>query len=515
MAVAAIAVLSSCSKSDSILDEGEKNGKGVTEFTATIEGNAATRTTVNTISGDDYGKVSWSNGDAININGVEYTTTSTAGTATFTTTETPVSAVEGMYKAYYPKSLYNGGTPTLPASYTYEAGKFNMPMYAESETTELIFQNICGVLAIKVTSAEMSKVTKITVTSDKAISGACTIASTEGKFVATATGTAAADKTLTLDCGTDGITPTAEGTTFYLPIPVISSATLQILVEGTISESKANSYKNLIYSQAMNASSVSVSRNKIYNINFATSLAKFSVSATKKVNFTKGNLWCNTTTNPVTWHLESNQYDYPTSWDTNHVGHFFWTKDASKSYSVSYGESSCTSGDVPFFAQIKVDDTSDLYALSSTEWKYLLNTSWASSGARTQYNRYAKANVNNKAGLLIFPDGYSVIVSSTGIAEVNSRSAAFPTSSIPIATWTSMESAGVVFLPASGTRDNYGRLWDSGVYGNYWSATPKSWSDAYFLQFYYKATNDTYIDPSIYVQRMDGYSIRLVRTASE
>lgn len=532
MAVAAIAALSSCSSdNDAILGEGGNgNNNGAAQvFTGVIEGDATTRTTITAGTGTNK-KVEWVNGDEISINGVTYTATkdgSDATKATFAKKTASDADPTATYKACYPASMASGTgssvTFSLPASYTYEAGKFNMPMYAQSEDTNLSFQNICGVLAIKVTSEEMSKVTKITVTSDKAISGTCTIALSGEKYVATATGTTDADKTVTLNCGT-GVIPAAEsagGTTFYLPVPKIETAKLSIVVYGTATKATTD-YKNLIYRQDMNASNVTVARNTIYSVNFKTSLAKFTVKAAegenpaKTVNFTKGNLYWDGSA----YHLEAaqNAYDHgttsgeTTTYTSNHVSHFFWTKTAAASYASSYSDDpeaktdhfwldGCnksgthTHGDAA--TKIAVDGTSDLYALSggaNGEWKYLINSRDDASNLY-KYGVSVTTSAGTEANcLIIAPDGYDYTAHPLKTTYTADE-------------WAAAEALGLVCLPTSGYRyDSY--LYDGGRYGCYWSSSPNAYSAyrAYFLYFY---SDD--VDPASYNRRDYGYSLRLVK----
>ena len=163
LAVAAIAALSSCGNDDIINDNDNVNDNdnekaNATAFTATIEGEGETRTTIGTGSDDTHKMVNWSDGDQISINGSLYTTTSTSNEAEFSLVDGQTAAVadaQSKYKAFYPASLYNGGTPTIPGVQKYVEGKFNMPMYAESSDKQLAFKNICGVLAIKVASGSV------------------------------------------------------------------------------------------------------------------------------------------------------------------------------------------------------------------------------------------------------------------------------------------------------------------------------------------------------------------------
>lgn len=233
--------------------------------------------------------------------------------------------------------------------------------------------------------------------------------------------------------------------------------------------------------------------------------AVFSVSASKKVKFSKGNLYWDGSA----YKFEENQYDYPSSWNTSHVGHFFWSKDDSIARASSYSDSGASVNDILFAngaettpkSSFSVDgETGKWRALSMDEWTYLLNSR---SG-----NRYAKARVNNVNGLLIFPDDYAGTISGTGIAEVNSSSAAFPSSSIPTAIWSEMEEDGVVFLPAGGYR--YGSsIMSKGSEARYWaSISTDSADEARDISF-----NSTVLRSPSSNTRNFGELIRLVEDA--
>ncbi|MDR1884283.1 MAG: fibrobacter succinogenes major paralogous domain-containing protein [Prevotella sp.] len=62
-----------------------------------------------------------------------------------------------------------------------------------------------------------------------------------------------------------------------------------------------------------------------------------------------------------------------------------------------------------------------------------------------------------------------------------------------------------VFLPAEGWCDIYGTLYNAGIEGNYWSASPNG-PDAYYLSF---DSYDVYPDNTNY--RRNGFSVRLVK----
>lgn len=244
---------------------------------------------------------------------------------------------------------------------------------------------------------------------------------------------------------------------------------------------------------------------------------QFSVSADKKVKFTKGNLQAtySASTQSYTWGIAAHQWDYVgkaagntsiTSDGKNTDGavvDLFGWSTSTTNYGISTSQSiEPYSGDFKDWGGVFPDN--NYSTLSSDEWVYLLNTDNATSGARTQTNRFAKALLNGVQGLLIFPDGYNgtTAVSGDGIAAVNSTAVDFPTKSIPSDSWTTMQSAGVVFLPVAGLR--YGSdvfEWDSVCY--YWSSTAGG-SDRAFR-----------MNGSNGVVRYSGLSVRLVSVVSE
>jgi len=212
----------------------------------------------------------------------------------------------------------------------------------------------------------------------------------------------------------------------------------------------------------------------------------FSVSGDKKVRFSKGNLYWNGSA----WHLETNQYDYPSTWSTSHVGHFYWSKTASVAYASTYSDASAASNDYFFCGEgheLTVDGQGGLYALSNSELTYLINT-------RTNANSLKKTGVS-VAGklkcLIIAPDGYTGTIAT----------------SYDAAAWTAAESQGLVCLPAAGKRE--GSSFKSvGGFGEYWLSTPDGNDCAYGLGF-----NGVFVNSGGNSQRLVGRTVRLVSSA--
>ena len=265
MAVAAIAALSSCSSdNDPIMGE---TGKQALTFTASMEG-SATRATYN----DTEKCASWEEGDQISINGKTYNAQTAGLTTTFKAATEGQEAEGPTYNAYF-ACTYDGTTATLPAeiSETWADGKFNMPMYATSTTTNLEFKNLCGVLKITVKSDQIAAVKSIKVSSaNKAVSGAFTVDANNAAVLTNAS-TVANNLTVTY---TTAVTTDADGEVFYVAVPAQTYQELKIELDadGT-GFTKSMTTKS--------ATDITVERNKIYPITFADNAAPATIGTAK------------------------------------------------------------------------------------------------------------------------------------------------------------------------------------------------------------------------------------------
>lgn len=221
-----------------------------------------------------------------------------------------------------------------------------------------------------------------------------------------------------------------------------------------------------------------------------------------KVKFSRGNLYYT----GATYKFEKYQYDFRTrdgkqscidgvSGNTplGHCGLFAFNQTRSD---FLFTNSGATTPNPDF----EVNGEKGMWrALSKDEWTHLLSS-------RQDVNRYAKARVNGVAGLVLFPDGYSGIVSGTGFATANnSFNCGFPTNSIDSDDWAVMEAAGAVFLPVTG---GYSGSFISYL-GGCWMSISNGSSDAWVLSFY-SNTSGNYGGPSSIAQS-HFRSIRLVR----
>ena len=132
---AALLVVTGCKKDDKTT-EGEKM-----TFSAGFD-NGSAKTEINGLD------MSWTEGDAVMINGKTFT--ADKGGASTTLSGDVVEKVGGLYKAYFPASIYNDGTLTLPATQTYNGNNLSgvNPMYAQSENKTVSAGLCCSVTGI-------------------------------------------------------------------------------------------------------------------------------------------------------------------------------------------------------------------------------------------------------------------------------------------------------------------------------------------------------------------------------
>ena len=292
---------------------------------------------------------------------------------------------------------------------------------------------------------------------------------------------------------------------------------------------------------------------------------KFSVSATKKVQFSKGNLqytkkgttWDNT----GTWSFMEKQWDTveyqgsdPTAdyankdvvslfcWGT--AGHSFasgygtayqpWATIENTSTTNYYGPTDGTSGLTGTYAQGDWGTNaisnggntanSGWRTLSKDEWEWLLgpypdtsttpnpgtNCRTSSTIGSTANARWVKATVHSKKGLIIFPDEINWDATTMGDAptNINIQGGSFSSYSLTDVKWSALESAGCVFLPAAGNRAVL-FVHNNPVHGTYWSTTRDSPGGA--LRVYF---SDDEVKPYNVDATCTGKSVRLVYDAN-
>ena len=264
---------------------------------------------------------------------------------------------------------------------------------------------------------------------------------------------------------------------------------------------------------------------KIYNITrIPWSInGLFSVSATKKVVFSKGNLRCMKSGESWAWSFFSNQYDYYNAYNENNWDKFCWVGASGdlNSEPDKWGISTSMAN-----SDFGTNDDDKLksdwgYRIgtgwrtpTNDEWTYLLKTR---DGATS---KYGFATVNGVYGIIILPDVFvdprrnmnDDTDDFVGKATNNTNNYGYDRNVYNSAGWADMEKNGAVFLPAAGDRLGVD-FYDAGTYGYYWSSTaaPTSYfSNAYQMSF---GSNSLSIGDNK-SSRYYGQSVRLVRDAN-
>ena len=254
-----------------------------------------------------------------------------------------------------------------------------------------------------------------------------------------------------------------------------------------------------------------------------TVLALFSVSADTKVIFSPGNLQYNSSEATYKWRFAEHQYDYVGAWNTSTWVDLFgwgaWTGDATNPINESTTAGDYSWADADFNQESKLADESqrdyDWRTLTSAEWTYLFNTRTTATtnmptGTNSSEARYTKATVAGVSGVILFPDDYAHpdgVTVTVSEAAYNTSNKAYNTFTVDATNWSTMETAGCVFLPAAGYRDG-SAVDDAGTFGGYWSSSVNGANGAYGVGF-----GSGYLNPAAYSDRDVGVSVRLVRPA--
>ena len=243
---------------------------------------------------------------------------------------------------------------------------------------------------------------------------------------------------------------------------------------------------------------------------------KFSVSATKQVQFSRGNLQAtcssadgnSSTQETWTWHFAGHQWDYIGNAAANNsingngsvstagtVDLFGWV-GASSTWegAAQYGISKST--DIGIGAEDGYGNAAD-EALKS-DWGNTIGTGWRTLTREEwkyliDHHTKGWSTVNGVNGYVIRPDGVSTAIATSYTAS----------------DWAAEEAAGSVFLPATGYRVN-ATIYNVGSRGNYWSSSPNPLGADYAYMLYFSDSN---LEPQSSYSRFFGFSVRLVKDA--
>ena len=246
----------------------------------------------------------------------------------------------------------------------------------------------------------------------------------------------------------------------------------------------------------------------------APDIGAFSVSATKQVTFSPGNLQYHPANNE--WRFALHQTDYVGSANYNisatyngWIDLFGWGTGSAPTKLSEYCIDYQTFVD---WGTNKIgDDAPNTWrTLSKDEWIYIF---YKRPNAQSLF---ALGSVNGVNGTIILPDkwttpaGVSFVASTTkGLywkgSYYGSNGNNYSHNTYTSEQWSKMEQAGAVFLPASGYR--WGKdVINVGYNGYYWSSTDYNEYYSYFVYF-----TSYSLFPQYNYSRSDGFSVRLAQ----
>ena len=253
-------------------------------------------------------------------------------------------------------------------------------------------------------------------------------------------------------------------------------------------------------------------------------IGEFSVSASKKVHFSKGNLQATTTDLGVnwTWGFATNQWDYIGDAAANNaiignkavssngtVDLFGWSTNATY-YGINNGTDNNTY--FGYFVDWGTAIGEGWYTLSTDEWVYLF------CGRTDAAHLFSLGTVNGVSGTILLPDnweGDKFTDTDNGLEAIgfyyeNGSGTNFSFHTYTAEQWDAMENAGAVFLPAAGNRDGT-EVYSVGFAGFYWSSTLFFVSTPYAYNALYISFSSYDLYSQLYGNRYAGLSVRLVR----
>ena len=251
----------------------------------------------------------------------------------------------------------------------------------------------------------------------------------------------------------------------------------------------------------------------------------FSVSGTKVVYFSQGNLQATTNDQGATWTwgFAENQWDYVGNAAAN-TSFDYWGGTGNGSYDLFgwIGESSALTDYRQYGIGSNYDFTdcgntagedlkadwgslmgSDWRTLTYDEWQYLIKS------RNNAANLLAYATVNGKTGLILLPDSWASSSVALTITTAN-----YTTNIISASDWSTLEEQGCVFLPAAGWRsdDSVGGVGEGGDYWSSSSPSGKQYDEGSAYCFFFDTDFSKQADGMHFNKRGRGYglSVRLV-----
>lgn len=503
--------------------------------------------------------VQWRNGDQVSLRGNTYSVSVDNGKAYISLNEG-----DGIIYGYYPANLkpytwnQNSVYVTIPAEYeSYFDGErqvIQLPMMgsAAEDATTIEFKHLTAAILVRVRNTTGQKIfldSVVVSSATQKLNGSTRFFhDSENLGVTTATASTNSQKKVKvyfsdnpaiLNGGDDikevqvPILPIVSG---YITIGVYAHCQSDeaISITGVPSVFKVKSYG---FCDSKN--SLALSRNQMCTAQIElkattpTSLidaSLFTVGASTKVRFSKGNLqYIGSDATPY-WKFADNQYTVidnnsqcsaATNIDRDLFGWGTSGYNDKYPYMVSTTGSDYGNGSGVNIAGTDYDwgvynaisnggnEVGQWRTLTDAEWTYLFKT-------RTNASlKYGFGVVNGVNGLIILPDAFSDPYTNNGSSAFvpgNGTTPDWTDNIYSMTNWVLMENAGAIFLPIAGRRSGTAYNSTYAVRGYYWSATASGTSAKHI--YFYRSTAGvikTNLNTSQNDGRYYGFSVRLVR----
>ncbi len=223
LAVLSALALVSCAKEKSPNNLGKETENRITKFSASTDD--ATKTSLSWDAATSQMNVLWNLNDKINVNGTEFTNTTTTESNLVTFENISGITPASEYIAVYPSTATINPDGTISASIPSEqiptAGTFQKGAnvsVAKSTTTNLLFKNVLGLIRIQVASSEVYSI-KISSNGGEYLAGDITISyDLDGNPSASVVANANAKSEITVKSGSDTKVPLENGAILYVAV---------------------------------------------------------------------------------------------------------------------------------------------------------------------------------------------------------------------------------------------------------------------------------------------------------
>lgn len=403
--------------------------------------------------------LNWQNGDQIAVFGTAgcgiYSATLQENAATAVFDNVSGETGNPTFHAFYPATLTtNGVNITLPATQTYvENNIHEFPMYAESNDNTLEFKNLCGLLKLQLTAANIN-ISQIAITiPDVIINGTYSVSysNSEPQIHHLSGGSS----TTTLTCASP-LSLTGDNDLYiYLPAGSYNGLKIEIITnDGRHCVATANTTISVVRSQY---TPITLNLNSSMFLPIGSKGGLFTINeAGTQVWFSQGNLQYNASTS--LWRFADNQYTTLPENAGGWIDRFGWGTGNNPTLN---SEDYTDYGNFVDWGVNAISNGGNLgniwHTLSTTEWAYLVEY------RDNAESKVGFASIGGNIGLVLLPDSWTLPDGCTFAPY------AYPVvlNEYTTTQWAAMEANGALFLPV----------------GTYWSSTPLSDADAEVLGY--------------------------------